>query len=311
MFMERIRRLAIEWGKAPHQMECVAKESLLYGMRLIKRPKQLKDRLKALGVDSKLATPLWSGNFYLLQVLPQVMCDPRKKIPCLEDYLFARKILKTADLKILQERLANLPSLSRDEIVGQLFKGAIKRQSYRGRFLPEFDRMHEHRIDIQQDLTCEALAILNKEWTNFKTTDPEEIANYLSYCVKQKTNTYLDNRSPRMLRSKIDDEEALEKVVHQSYASNALEIDADQTTVVLREDLRKMLSPVAFQGVALLLNFAEEPHEIQFRQFLERKGMKRDGLSYAKLKTHIERHLGAKVFREMKSSKLLVNYLRG
>jgi len=310
MFMKRIRQLAIEWGKAPHEMECVARESLLYGMRLVTRPTRLKSELKKIGIDSKLATPLWSGNFYLLQILPTVLLDKKKKIPSLEDFQFARKVLKKFDLKLLEARVKNLSGLCRDEMLAKLLKTATLQQSYRGRFLPKFDRMHEHKHDIQHDLACETLAIINKEWTNFKTNDPNEIQGYLSYCLKNKANTYLENRAPKLHRAEMEDDEALDRAAHQRQSLDC-NLDLDHSTVILRTDLQKILSPQAYRGISLLLNFARKPDEHEFLQFLQAKGLKRDGLSYSKLKVHIERHLGVKVFQEMKTTPQLVEYLRG
>jgi hypothetical protein len=312
MFMERIRQLAVEWGKSPEDLNQVARESLLYGMRLNTKPTQLKKELKRVGIDSTIATPRWSGTYYLLICLPQVLTDRKKKIPSLEDYLFAKTVLAPDQLDQLTQNLKKIPDVSRHEIVAGLMKKTIKFESRRGRFLPRFDRMYENDKDVKQDLLCEALAIMNKEWCNFqRPDDAQEIHNYISHCVKGKTATYLKSCSPRMKRAKLDEPGALENIIDKQSIQERNLFDADEQSTVLKEDLRSMLPYDSFQAVALLMNFAEDAEEQRFQSFLRSKGHSRIGLSYTRLKMYIERYMGTSIFLEIRKSEKLESYLRG
>jgi len=309
MLLEKIRRLALEWGKTPQALEAVARESLLYGMRIETKPKNLKLELKRVGIDSKLATPLWSGDYYLLLVLPQVLINKKIKIPCLEDLQFAKRILKRAHLSALKQRFKNLPSTTREEVFKKILP-IIKKESYRGRYLTQFDYMYEKKEDIQQDIICKALTILNKEWTHFNTSDPDKITNYLSYCIARKTNTYLASTSPKMRRAHVEDEEDLEILVNH-HLDKDFESDDIKSTHQLRNDLSRMLPPRTFKAVSLLLGFADPKHETKFEKSLRARGLRRQQLSCSKLKLLIERHLGIEVFSDLKQSLDLRQYLRG
>ena len=309
MLMEKVRKLAVEWGKTPNALNAVARESLLYGMRIETKPGRLKQELRKVGIDSKIATPLWSGDYYLLLGLPQVLIDPKAKIPCLEDYQFAKSVLRPDEIAALRERFKNVPQVSREEIFKKLLP-VIKNKSYRGRFLPQFDQMHEKRGDVLHDLICEALAIMNKEWTEFRNPKrSEEIIQYLSFCVSSKTNTYLKAAAPKMKKARVEDAGELEALINQQ-RSDDLEINDSENTSQLKEDLKRLLPTPAYNAVALLLNFADPDLERGFEQSLVEHGLKRQKLPPMKLKNMIERHLKIKVFEDLKNSKELGKYLR-
>jgi hypothetical protein len=308
MFMERIRRLAMDWGKSPQALDGVARESLFYGMRLETKPGRLKQELKRVGIDSKLATPLWSGNYYLLLTLPEILIKKNSKIPCLEDYLFAKKTLKRPHLSVLRKRFKNIPNASREDMIQKLLR-TIKRESYRGRYLTQFDRMYEKKADIHHDLICEALAVMNKEWTNFKNHNQVEMLNYLSYCVGTKADTYLSATTPKMKRAHLEDPSELEALIN-AQKEDDLNWDNTPASHMLQQDLQQMLSKEAYLGVALLMDFAEPEQKNKFEKSLKERGFNRQQLSHSKLKLLIERYLGVKVFQNLRNSEELSQYLR-
>jgi hypothetical protein len=307
MFLQKIDRLASDWCINKTEIESVARESLLYGMRLVRHPSALKRELRKLRISSLIAKPLWSGNAYLLHVLPDVLCDPKKKIPCLDDYHFARRILTRAHLREIKKRRKNLCKITPELLFKDLLP-KIKSQAWRGRFIPQFDRMNENLKDIEQDLAVRALEVVNKEVTNFKTQDKDKIKNYLEYCVTKKADTYLGERTPRQIRARIEPE-AFDRVVHQ--ARQEEHGDTDFSEVEFKNDLKSVLSVKVYRGVALLMNFAEAKDAGRFDRYLHERNIKLKWLTQTQLKLHIEKFLGAPVFEKVTDNLDLKQFLLG
>ena len=304
MFLEKIKKLGEEWGVHFSSMEAVAKESLLYGMRLIKTPGRLKKELKKVGIDSTLATPMWSGNAYLLITLPKVLFNRNIPIPSVADLLFAQKVLNEEQLFILKNRYENIPSISTGDILTNA-TSYVRKQSKKGRFLPFFDSMYESTKDVEQDLLEETLKVINKELTNFRTHRPEDMNKYISNCLGKKAKTYFKSRSPRMFKAEIETPEELEKIVEKSQS-----IEPVHQTLEIRQDLQKMLPKEHYKAISLLMGFASEQEQKEFDVFLANQGKRVEMLTPRKLKTHIEKHIGKEIFTSLKEHKDLIKYLK-
>jgi len=306
MFLQKIEKLAQDWSVEVAALEAVARESMLYGMRLTRHPSALKRELKKVKIDSKLARPLWSGNAYLLITFPEVLCNKKKKIPCLEDFLFARRVLSKEQRALLQERLDQYCKIPREELLVAMVRSA-KKEAYHGRFIPQFDQMNESLKDVEQDLIVRALEILNKEMTNFKTESREGIDIYLSYCLGKKAATYLSENSPKGIKARIEPED-FDRVIHQGQVQ-ALDreggvplcpfLEAD-----FKKDLHSVLPEKIYRGVALLMNFADVKDTHHFEKFLLEKNIKAQWLTQAQMKKHIEKFLGYPVFEKVHETTL-------
>lgn len=305
MFLDKIQKLAEDWQKHPDQLESVAKESLLYGMRLVRNPSPLKKELRKVKISSLIAKPLWSGNAYLLITLPEVLCNRKKKIPCLNDFLYARKILTDSQLKEIRSRVKNICKIPRDKLIKDLIPG-VKRSAWSGRFLPQFDGMFENIKDVEQDLIVEALTVVNKEISNFKSNDPGEISKYLSYCADKKAKTYLKQKTPKQLKARLEQAE-FDLVVHTHRAEE--EQDNCFSNVDIKKDLKKLLSSRVYLGVALFMGFAEQKDKEAFDNYLKLKNIKRAWIAPAQLKLHIEKFLGGPVFQLAESNQTLKKFL--
>jgi hypothetical protein len=307
MFLEKIKKIADDWGKSSEEMQDVARESLLYGMRITRTPGNLKRELKKVKIDSTLAKPLWSGNSYLLLTLPVVLTDRKKKIPNLEDFLFARKVLGKKNIRQLKTKVKNLPSITAQEIFQRLMP-SIKKRAWRGSFLPRFDSMHGTIKDIEHDLMKEAIEVMNKEMMNFKNPkDLDSIEDYLSYCFDRKLDTYLKQHKPRLLKARIDDEKAFDKIVEAKRSEDIFDLATEDCE--FRQDLRKILSRNGYKAVSLLMNFADELDELAFGQYLQPLGFTRENIPAKKLKITIEKFIGYDVFDAVRNSPRLKEYL--
>jgi hypothetical protein len=305
MFLQKINRLATDWNRHPQELDLVARESLLYGMRLTRHPSALKRELKKVKIDSLIARPLWSGNAYLLHVLPEVLCNKKKKIPCLEDFLFARKVIQREHLKELRARRKNMCKIPFEDLFKALMPG-VKRQAWRGRFIPQFDAMNENLKDIEQDIVVRTLEVLNKEITNFKSKNKEEILAYLGFCVKGKSDTYLKQRTPKQIKARIEPED-FDRIVHQARQDEAGE--SEFADVDFKKDLQAVLSIKVYRGVALLMNFAEPTDTRKFDRYLRNKNIKMEWLTQSQLKIHIEKYIGAPVFERAFENSTLKEFL--
>ena len=308
MFLKKIKRLGDEWGVAFCDLEGVARESLRYGMRLTRTPGQLKRELKAVGIDSTLATPMWSGNAYLLIQVPRALFT-RKKAAAIdpEDMRFIRRVLTPEDRKILRERFRNLPDFTSCEILGHTVS-YVRNQSRRGRFLPFFDSMYESTDDVEHDLIEETLKIINKEMTNFRTHEPEDIKKYIQNCMGKKAKTYFRSRSPKMFKSRIETPEDFDRIVETHRAEEFTPNDYESHEVA--HDLSKLLPRAHYRAISLLMGFASEAEQQQFDEFLQRTGQNPLELTPKKLKVQIERHLGCEVFDALRQHPDLVKYLK-
>lgn len=308
MFLQKLSKLATDWGKQPSDMEAIARESLLYGMRIQRTPGRLKMALKQQKIDSKLATPMWSGNAYLLLTLPKVLVDKKRKIPCLEDYLYARTILKKQDMKDFRRKVKALPDMERDEILKRMLP-QIRRRSRAARFIPMFDPATEMR-DIEHDLIAEMLKVINKEMTNLRSKDIKSIETYFGYCFDSKLDTYLKSNTPDARRAYTEDEQALDRLLESARQNEVEQYElTDRMTI---DDLKELLTWEQFEAVGLLLSVPGTESSGEFNQYLAKQSLDPETLSTGKLKYHIQRFLQApEVFQELKEHPELQEYLRG
>jgi hypothetical protein len=307
MFLQKINQLATDWGKSNGELHDVARESLLYGMRLTRYPSMLKRELRRVRIDSLIAKPLWSGNAYLLLELPEVLTNKRKKIPCLADFHFARKNLSKKQLVELKKQVKMKCSIPREELFRELMVN-IKNLSWRGRFLPQHDGMYENLKDIESDLAIRAMEIINREFSNFRNQNREQIVAYLGYCLKSKYDTFLKQESPKMLKARIEPED-FDRIVHDKLAgeeSNMEHVDLD-----FKEDLKKMLQPKIYRGVAILLGFEDIIDQRGFAKYLKDKSLELRNLNQSQFKSHIEKYLGVPVFEKAMQNDKLKQFLLG
>lgn len=305
MFLQKIHRLASDWDRSPQVLDAVARESLLYGMRLVRHPSALKKELKKVKICSRIAKPLWSGNAYLLHTLPEVMCNKKQKIPCLEDFLFARKVLSREHLKELRIRRKNRCKIPRQELFDGVLTN-IKRGAWKGRFLPKFDAMYENLSDVEQDLVVRALEVMNKEVTNFKTKSKEEVVNYLGYCVNKKVATYLKQAAPKAIKARVEAED-FDRVVHQARAEENSHSQLEEAE--FRNDLKKVVPPKVYRGIALLMQFADAADTRQFKNYLKERSLNRSTLTHVQLKAHIEKYLECSIFNKAMENQALREFL--
>lgn len=306
MFLQKIDKLASDWGYSRNEIEQVAKESLLYGMRIVRHPSALKRELRRVKIDSLIAKPLWSGNAYLLMELPEVMTNKKKKIPCLEDFHFARTILTKKHLTDLKKQVRHRCNIPREELIKELIP-QIQRLSWKGRFLPKHDGMYENLKDVQGELVLRCMEVINKEMSNFKSNDKEEILTYLSYCISRKSDTFLKKSTPKAFRVKTEDNE-LDEMFQQS----KVEEDSPDNfnTVDFKHDLKKVLAPKVYRGVALLMEFADAADQRGFNTYLIGKNVQASQLNQTQLKSHIERYLGVSVFNKAYENKEFKEFLK-
>jgi hypothetical protein len=311
MFLSKIRKLGLEWGLGLADLTGVSRESLRYGMRLVKTPGLLKKELKLVGIDSTLATPLWSGNFYLLLTLPSMMVGEMSVLPeYQEDFEFAQSVLRKEDFSVLRERIDRLPTATRDQIFQNLLP-RIRRKRKKGNFLPYFDRAKEAG-DVEQDLIEESLKILNKEMTNFRTDDLERNVNYLDSCLSNKTNTYLKRNTPTMTKVMLENEADLNRFLDENNAEDPDQFRIEDSRVIeFTKDLKKVLNSNQYQAVSLLIGVAQPSELDRFDDFLKASGLDRHSLSPTRLKIQIEQFVGDReVFSRIKEHKELQIYLR-
>lgn len=306
MFLQKIKKLAIEWSCPLDSLTEVATQSLFYGMGLVRTPSPLKKELRKVKIDTRLAKPLWSGNAYLLSTLPQVLCDKKKKIVCLEDFHFARKVLSTKHLGLLQKKLNNQCDISREDLIKELMP-EVRRRSAKGRFLLHFDRKFSKSQDIEHDLVVRTLEIVNKEYCNFKSKNREDIIKYLTYCLRKKAATYLKEQAPKMQRVFISEDTHLEQIVHDELELNFVE--QDFSMLEMKEDLKRILSPKVYRGIALLGGFPDIVDHKGFDFYLSQKNRTRANLNQTQLKNHIEKYLNYPIFEKVFESDKLRNFL--
>jgi hypothetical protein len=304
MFMDKIQKMSEELGKTVQELQDVARESLLYGMKLNRTPSNLKRALKKVNYDSKLATQMWRGNAYLLLTFPKILTDRKAKIVNLQDYLFARQILKDEHYTELKKRIDNIPTdISIPQILQSVIP-AIRYQTRRGRFLPQFDSMHADMKDIQQDISEIAIAIVNFQFTNFKTHASEDINKYISYCIGHKSKTYFRSKAPKAITIKLDDQQEFDKIMDQEPT------DFDPLhTIEFKEDMAGMLPRAQYEAVMLFLDMADQELHKRFDVFLARYGKTKESLTQPLLKKYIEKFLNVNVFSTLQKNKKLLCYL--
>lgn len=307
MFLQKIDKLASDWNLYPTAMDGVARESLLYGMRLTRHPSALKRELKKVNISSLLAKPLWSGNAYLLHVMPEVLCNKKKKIPCLDDFHFVKKTLTRKHLQEIKRRQKNRCKIAPHELFLDLVP-KLKKKAWQGRFIPRFDAMNESLKDIEQDLAVRALEVVNKEVTNFKTSEHEKIHAYLSYCVNKKADTYLKERTPKRIKARIEPED-FDRIVHQARQEEFGDLDFSE--VEFRTDLKSSLPLKVYKGVSLLMNFADAADSRRFDRYLRERHIRPEWLTQTQLKHHIEKFLEAPVFDNEQLKQFLIDRIRG
>jgi len=310
LFLRKLEALASEWGKKSEEMEEIRKESLLYGMRLKTTPTGLKNALRKGKLDTKVATPLWSGNAYLLLSLPKVLTNPKSKIPCLEDFIYAKSVLEAQQIGTLKKKIDNIPpEVDRDQFLKKMMP-FMKRKAYRARFLSMLDPSIE-KDDIQQDMMIEMLRIFNKEITNLNTHKSEGIEKYFINCFSQKVKTYLGKTKPKQFRMMVETEIELECLLesgHQKEEATWLDKFYDP---LVQQDLRGMLTWEQMEALYLLIGLPDAEHTARFEEFLRRQGLKREELSLGKLKHAIQKFLEAPdVFDEILEHRGLKNYFQ-
>lgn len=304
MFIHKIKKIAQEMERDFAELEEFAREALLYGMNLTRNPGALKRAMKRIDGDSTQATTQWSGNAYLLHVLPQALTNKRCKVVNLEDYAFARKCLRAEDYETLRKRLENTPGFSVHDIVGML-KSEIKQQASGSRFLIQFDQMYESRNDIEHDITDKALTVINKEFTNFNSHNEEDIKKYISCCLSRKAKTYVRSKAPRMKMVRTQDHQDLERIMDEN-----CEIEQDPIrNLEFKKDIGNFLSETQQQAILIFLGMAEEPLRKSFDQFLSQYNKTTAHLSQAHLKNYITLFLGVDVFAGLKANAELKQYL--
>ena len=305
MFLEKCRAVSEDRLGREDFLE-LAREALLYGMRLERHPGRLKGVLKRNGFDSTTATSTWTGTYYLMQTLPQVLRDRKRKIPCLADFRFCLLVLSPEHKVALAARVDNLPTLTPSELLADLMP-QIKSRAYRGRFLSMFDSMYDRR-DVEQDLVSKALTIMNREWGNLRSHAPEDIFKYIGFCFDQKTKTYLTHSAPRAFREDMEDQAEMDRTVEQSGLNDP---EVRQWTAVERDDLENILTPQQNRAVLLLTGEASAAEVARFKQFIESQGVDFTSLRGRGLEQQIEKFCGRPVWDELKRSTKFEEYLRG
>lgn len=313
MFLTKIQKLSEDFSmtlveEKKNAVITLAREAMLYGMKLERKPIKLKRQLKKCGLDPATATQHWSGNHHLLVNLPNELSHSKRKILNLEDFLFARRALTPEWRKELRKRVENTPTIDREAILKKLIP-QVKKRVHKGRFLGRFDPMYQagHNGDIEQDLMVEVVAILNREWHNFNTTNEDDIVKYIGYCFERKGDTYLRSRAPKSFRMDYEDQNHFEKTIEQTHQ----ELDGTDATNegILAGDLKNILPEHLFKAVSLLMGFASTGLENQFNEFLVSRGKTRRGLTPTQFKIAIEDFCGRSVFSEMKTYPELISYL--
>lgn len=305
MFIHKIEKIAAELGKSVTELGEVAHEALLYGMNLTKTPGALKRAMKRIKDDSTQATTRWSGNAYLLLELPKALVDRRRKIPNLQDFLFARKVLKREHYKELRTRVRNIPGGITVEQIMREIMPEVRKQARKGRFLTQFDRMNGNIHDIEQDLTGKTLVVVNKEFMNFNTHATEDIAKYISFCLNGKSKTYLRSRAPRMTMVRVEDHQDMERIID----CNA-DVEQDPIhNIEFKRDIQNFLSEPQQEAVLLFLGMADQELQGRFDRFLAQSQKTAKDLSQAHLKRYISGFLGVDIFSLLQQNEELREYL--
>lgn len=308
MFLQKIERMSKDMSLAMSDLNEVARESLLYGMKLTRTPGPLKKALKRVNGDSTVATDMWRGNAYLLLTLPNVLIDRKLKIPNLEDLLFARKILTTEHYEILELRLRNVPTMSREEILSLVTK-EIKQNSWRGRFLPQFDSMYGGQKDVEQDITAISLAIINQEFNNFNSHAPEDIKKYIGYCISKKSATHISAQAPRMTKIRVEDQDELEHVLDTKKQETEDPSINPIENFEFKRDIERLLPKPHRDAVFLILGLEDAKLSSHFASFLERYGKRKDQLTRFQLHRFISKYLNVDVIEMLRTNKELCGYL--
>lgn len=318
MFLNKIRKMAKELGKDVAELTGVARECLLYGMNITRTPGALKREIKKLGTGkcsadlqeySKSVTKEWSGNAYLRMVLPRLLTNRKEKIPDLEDFLFVRQFLTQKHYDELMKQVQNLPELSVDQIIHNILPD-VKKVAWKGRFLPQCDQKHGSLKDVEQDLVSRAMIIVNKEFMNFNTTNPDDIYKYVSYCMTRKAKTHFKSEAPRMSLLKVETPQELEQIQSQSVLPLSETNPEDAlTSIEFRQDIEKLLPKKQRDAVFLLLDMAEPPLSKKFESFLSRKGKDKSTLTPVQLKKYIASFLDVDVFETLQNSEQFRQYL--
>ena len=298
MFLRKLDALAEEWGKKSDDMQEIQKESLLYAMRLKTTPTGLKNALRKEQLDTKVATPMWSGNAYLLLKLPEVLTNPKSKIPCLEDFLYARKVLGQKQIGTLKRKIKSIPNtIDREKFLSSMMP-LMRSKAYCARFLSMLDPSVE-KGDIQQDLAVEMLKIVNKELTNLKTKDKEAIERYFKNCFNQKAKTYVGKKKIKNFRVTVENDAEMEALI-QSQQVEEVQWATRLADPIVQRDLRDMLTWEQAEAFWLLMGLPGADRADEFAAFLTEQKLNREQIPIGQLKRQIQRFLDAPdVFDEL------------
>lgn len=307
MFMNKIRKMSQDLSLAMSTLDKVARESLLYGMKLTRTPGPLKTELKAVNADSTIATDTWRGNAYLLLTLPKVLTDRKRKIPCLEDLIYVRTVLTAEHYEILHKRVQNVPTMTTEEIFNMMTR-EIRQNSWKGRFLPQFDSMFGTLKDVEQDVMAITLSIINQEFNNFNSHAPEDIKKYVGYCIGKKSATHITAHAPRMKKVIVEDQDELEHVMDMNQGDD----DTSQDPIhnfEFKRDIERLLPKPQRDAVFLILGMEDAKLSKHFGNFLERHGKKKDDLSPFQLRNYVSKYLDVDIVQILRENKDLCGYL--
>lgn len=298
MFLRKLDALAQEWGKKSDEMDEIRKESLLYGMRLKTTPTGLKNALRKRKLDTKVATPLWSGNAYLLLSLPEVLTNPKTKIPCLEDFLYAKQVLELSQIGTLRKKIDNIPKWVDREKFFKRIEPKLKSKAHRARFIAMRDP-GMGKDDIQQDLAIEMLKIYNKEITNLHTQDEADMEKYFFNCFHKKAKTYIGKKKPKQFRVTVDTNAELENLFESGTKEERSWLDRFNDPLV-QKDLKDMLTWEQAEALYLMMGLPGADLVLEFNRFLKEQSVERDGIPLGRLKLSIQKFLDApEVFDEI------------
>lgn len=311
MFLKKIQSLAVEWNISIQSLQELAEESLRYGMRLNRDPKKLKRIFKKMGQDDLLAVKLWAGNYYLLIHLPSALQGHKIDAVAPEDLEYAKTVLTPEELAIVRGyNIKPLQLLSSMKEIKSVYDVA----RYNGRFLSTLDPMRENTKnsnDLIQDLMVDTLVVANRTMSDWTLSSDKALIPFLAKSIRNKAKSALKRSSPKLQRLFFQETDALQKFLEQRRPSDPSEalIDFSPEEASVKVDLEKILGPLSYRGLLLIMDKATPEEAQAFEQHLVDQGVSRDVLPLQRLKDEIERYLGYKVFHKMRKNESLHEYL--
>lgn len=200
VFLNKIKDMANTWNVPYENLHNLAKESLLYGMKLNSSPNQLKKEMRKQQVDSKLATELFKGTSYLLHDIPKVLIKKKEKIINLNDFLFAKSVLDGDQIELLKQRVQKLDQIDIHALYDTNLQNVINNHTKRGSFFSKYDSMYEKSMDFKQTLAAEAIQILNLEIDKLTAFDSDTVGKYVNKCLGNKAKTKIRKLVPKSFK---------------------------------------------------------------------------------------------------------------